>query len=361
MTVKDILHELEELAPTGLAMEWDNAGLQLGREDWSADKILLTLDVTPSVIAYAIRHSFDLIVSHHPLIFRPIKSITQSAILDLVQHQIAVISMHTNLDVVPQGVNSALAEALGLANTHLLSDETGAKWYHCSVTVPPSAADKLLNAIQNAGGGRIGCYDMCSTRHEIKGSFRPLEGSNPFLGKAGKYEQTDEIELEFMVDSFNLEAVKRAIKSAHPYEEPAVYFVETRNNNPAYGLGLAGELEKEVSLFEFAERVKTKLQAPFVQLWTAGSGKNYPVKKIGVCGGAGASLIKTASGQVDVLVTGDINYHTMLESALPLINAGHFYTEYPVLKKLHNLLKAKKIDSFVYPVRNHEIRNNLLI
>lgn len=358
MLVHEVQQLLNKLAPQGLASSWDNVGLQVGLPDWTADKVLLTLDVTPSVVSFAIKNKFDLIISHHPFIFRPLSSVTNPQIIDLTQNRVAVIAMHTNLDVVPQGVNYALAEALGLKVTELLSEETGSKWYHGSVTVPPLYLEPLAEAIHNAGAGRIGFYDRCSTRHEITGTFRPLEGSDPFLGNKGQSEKVDEIELEFMVDSFNLAAVKKAIAQTHPYETPAVYFVEVQNANPTYGLGLIGALNKELSLKAFAEKVKAKLKAPFVQLWTAGTKATEPVKTIAVCGGAGGSLISRAEGRADVFVTGDINYHAMLESKIPLINAGHFYTEYPVLEKLSKILKANKINTSIYPFNKHEVNQN---
>jgi len=361
MLVSEVLHLLNKLAPQGLAASWDNVGLQVGAPGWQADKILLTLDVTPSVVDYAISHSFNLIVSHHPFIFRPISSVTRADVLALVQAGIAVIAMHTNLDVVPEGVNYALAETLGLMVTGILSDETGSKWYHGSVTVPPLYLEKLAAAIHNAGAGRIGLYDKCSTRHDVTGTFEALQGSNPFIGNHGQYEKVDEVELEFMVDDFCLYAVKRAIAETHPYETPALYFTEVQNSNPTYGLGLIGELKKATALDVFAKQVKSKLKAPFIQLWTAGKDADIKVKQIAVCGGAGGSLINRAAAMADVFITGDINYHAMLESRIPIINAGHFHAEYPILPRLHKLLAQQDITSTIYPTSRHEVNNNLLI
>jgi len=361
MKTSDILNILNTLAPQGLASSWDNVGLQIGLADWQADKILLTLDVTPSVVQYAIKQKFNLIISHHPFIFRPIASVTRPDIVALTQHQVAVIAMHTNLDVVPNGVNHALAVVLGLKVTGALSEETGSKWYHGSVSVPPLYLEKLAGAIHEAGAGKIGLYDSCSTRHLITGTFRALEGSNPFLGKQGKYENVDEVELEFMVDSFYLQAVKQAITANHPYETPYVYFTEVENSNPAFGLGLVCVMDKAMPLTAFATQVKTKLKAPYVQLWTAGKLSSEKVKTIAICGGAGGSLINQAGSKADVFITGDINYHAMLESMIPLINAGHFYTEFPVLNKLRNILKEQNIKTSVYPIQKHDINQNLLI
>lgn len=361
MLVKEIIKTLESLAPRGLASSWDNVGLQVGLVDWQADRILLTLDVTPAVISYAIQEKYDLIISHHPFIFKPINAVTRPDILELIAHRIAVIAMHTNLDVVSGGVNTALAEALGLQKLTFLSHETGSSWFHGSVTVPESHLDNLAEAVQQAGAGRIGLYDRCSTRHAVTGTYRSLEGSTPYLGHTGSQETVVETELEFMVDSFHLNAVKQAIKAHHPYETPAVYFVQTENPNPGYGLGLIGELAAEMSLGDFTLAVKSSLHAPYVQLWTAGTDESLMVKKIAVCGGAGGSLISRATGQADVLVTGDINYHAMLDSRIPLVNAGHFYTEYPALKLLQSYLQDRQIEAAVFPMSEHEVMHNVLL
>lgn len=361
MLVSDIQKLLYSLAPTGLASSWDNVGLQVGLPGWKADNILLTLDVTPAVIEYAIKHKVDLIISHHPFIFRPISSATGSELIALIQSQIAVIAMHTNLDVVPSGVNYALSEALGLKVTGYLSFETGSKWYHGSVTVPPLYLDKLSDAIYSAGAGRIGSYERCSTRHNVEGTFRALLGSNPFIGTTGQCEKVDEVELEFMVDSFNLSAVKKAIAVTHPYETPAVYYMEVENANPTYGLGLVCELSEPQTLLQLSQSVKEKLKAPYLQLWTANKDASVKVSKIAICGGAGGSLINKAAALADVFITGDINYHAMLESKIPLINAGHFYTEYPVLNKLCTLLEEQSIKSSIFSMELHEVNNNKII
>jgi dinuclear metal center YbgI/SA1388 family protein len=335
--------------------------LQIGSPLWQADKILLTLDVTSTVIEYAISKQIELIISHHPLIFRPIHSVTRPDILQLTTHKIGVLTLHTNLDVVSGGVNTALAEVLGLQMTSWLSPETGSTWYHGSVTVPPLHLEKVSAALQAAGAGKIGLYDSCSTQHPVSGTFRALAGSLPYAGEPGKYEKVDEIELEFMVDSFHLQAVKQAIAKAHPYETPALFFVQTENPNPAYGLGIIGELSAGMTLTDFASFVKNQLSAPFVQLWTAGKEPGNLVKKIAICGGAGGSLIGKATGQADVLVTGDINYHAMLDSRIPLINAGHFFTEYPALAKLQTYLAAGSITAEIFPATQHEVNQNIMI
>ncbi len=360
MNIGELLNLLEKIAPRGLAYEWDNTGLQLGSHEWQADKVLLALEATPQAAEYALEHGFQVVICHHPLIFKPISQITNPLLLSLMENRIAVICLHTNLDLAPQGVNYALAEVLDIKVNGLLSQESGSKWYHGSLTVPAEYAERVTAAAHGAGAGRIGHYDHCGTRHKIEGTFRALERSNPFLGERGIVETVPELELEFMVDSFHLAAVKKAIVSAHPYETPAMYFIEVENSNPAYGLGLCGELEREIALGDFAHLVKEKLQTPAVQLWTAGKEEKTPIRRIALCGGSAATLIRQTKAVTDVFVTGELGYHSMLESSVPIVCAGHFHTEYPGLSKLAGYL-ADNIQVAVLPAKLHEINRKLRI
>jgi len=359
--VQDILAKLHDMAPPGLAMSWDNVGLLLGDTDWTVDKVLLTLDVTPTAVDKAIQSNADVIVSHHPLIFHPIKSITNPLHLALAEHKIAVICAHTNLDLAPNGVNFALAEKLSLRDLTYISRETGADWHHVSVYVPEDNVQAVQNAVTAAGAGRIGNYDQCATWHPVTGTFRSLSGSRPFMGSEGEIETVQEIELEFFVDSFYSKAVIQAMISAHPYEIPAYYIVPVKNASPTYGLGLTGTVDKPVSLKQFAVFVKDRLRAPAVRLWLSGSLETDVIRRVAVCGGSGNALISQVFGKADVYVTGDIDYHNMLESKIPIIDAGHFFTEYPVLEKLKETLADCDVQLNVFSPQEHEINRCLFV
>ncbi|PKN78664.1 MAG: Nif3-like dinuclear metal center hexameric protein [Candidatus Cloacimonetes bacterium HGW-Cloacimonetes-1] len=358
MKIFELLQELDRKAPLGLALSWDNCGLQIGSPQREIRQILISLDVTPSAVAKAIEIGADLIVSHHPLIFNAIKSITNPLYLELIEHRIAVISLHTNLDVADNGVNHALAAALDLIPISHLTHETGSTWYHLSVTCPPEAIAKVRSAAYAAGAGRIGTYTGCSTVHGVTGSFVPLEGSTPTVGEIGTEEVVLEQELEMMVDSFQLQAVVAAITHTHPYETPAVYYYPVANPNPAYGLGLICTPRQQMTLRELATDVKARLGTGSLRLWTAGMDVDMKITRIAICGGAGGSMIREATGQADVLITGDISYHGYLDSKIPLLDAGHFYTEYPVLKSLQEYFSGLSIASTVLPIEDHEFSRN---
>ena len=356
MLIKDLLNHIETFAPLALALDWDNVGLLLGDRAATVNKALVTLDVTPTAVDKAIERGCDLIVSHHPLIFRPLKSLTDPLLLKLAARGIAVICLHTNLDVAPYGVNHALADALGLQVTGRLSLETGNRWQHISVTVPPAKAEDVARAAFAAGAGRIGNYGSCSTRHPITGTFLPGQGAHPQLEQPDPQglSRVEEVELEFMADSLCLPQVLQAIRAAHPYETPALYHFPVANANPAYGLGLLGEFVPRLSLGEIRELVSDKLDCPAPRIWTAGLDLAAPVGTVAICGGSGGSLLNDAQRQAELFISGDLSYHSLLDSRIPLIDAGHFHTEYPVLGYLQKQLRSQGLEAVILPREEHE-------
>ncbi len=360
MLISELLKYLETFAPLSLAMDWDNVGLLIGDPSREITRALVTLDVTPNAVQKAVAMGADLILSHHPLIFRPLSKITDPLLLSLLENRIAVICLHTNLDVAPHGVNQALAEALGLESTEILSAEQGGKWYHLSVAAPVSHSGAIAAAAGDAGAGRIGNYARCSSQHEVTGAWTPLPGARPFIGSAESSATQTEIELEFMVDEAVLPAVLQAVQSAHPYETPLLYYFPVSNANPAYGLGLVGKFPETLDLLQIVDLVRQRLHCPQPKLWTAGRDPQSRAERIAVCGGAGSSILKQAARSADLVITGDIGYHHLLESAIPIIDAGHFYTEYPVLNYLQVLLEKHGLLCEVMPMPEHEYSRNLV-
>ena len=360
-TVSNIVSHLHKIANPGLAYDWDNVGLQIGNPDQEVEKILLTLDVTNNAVEKAINEKADLIISHHPIIYKPIKKITNSLYLRLIQNNISVYCAHTNLDVVKKGVNFPLAEKLGLNNLEFLSAETGAKLYHVAVYVPQDSMIEVAKAIFKAGAGTIDNYKNCLNDYEVSGQFKPMEGSNPILGEQDKLEKVVERKLEFFVDSFKLQKVISAMKKAHPYETPAyaVYPQERQSEN--YGLGLIGNLKNKLTLRNFAEKVKKNLGAPFVKLWLADKKQESLIQKVAICGGSGSSLLSQVYERADVFVSSGFNYHTLLDSKIPLIDAGHFYTENPVLENLKKMLSDFDVEIIELKVDEHEIKKEIIV
>lgn len=357
MKIHELIHIIERHAPRGAALQWDNVGLQLGDANQEITRVLLALDVTPAAVEYAISTGCNCIVSHHPLIFKPIKSITHPLYLKLIQHGIVVYSAHTNLDVAQGGVNHALAQRLGLQNLQFLTSESGVSTYHMVVYVPQDAAMDIARVVIAAGAGRIGHYSDCLNSSFVDGQYRPLVGSTPFLGKTDELERVVEQKLEFFVDSTALNTVITAMKQIHPYETPVYAVYPQQQPSENFGLGLVGVLAKPQPLSAFADAVKAALDAPMVQCWSGAKDENTVIRKVAVCGGSGSSVLRSATAKADVLVTGELTYHHILDSRLPLILGGHFYTEQPVLSTLEKLFVSYGVALEIFDAGQHEIQH----
>ncbi len=355
--VSDLVGYLNNIADPSLAFEWDNVGFQVGNANLEVKKVLLTLDVTKNAINKAIKENVQMIISHHPLIFKPIKKITNPLYLKLIKNNIAVYCAHTNLDVIKKGVNFAFAEKLNLSNLEFLSNESGTQIYQLAIYVPENSLEKVATAAFKVGAGKIGNYEECLNEYDVKGQFKPISGSKPTIGKHNEIEKVNEKKLEIFVDSHKLNRVISAIKKAHPYETPAYAVYSQTKQSENYGLGLIGELTEEMTLKELAEFVKHQLKAPFVKLWKAGKPSSEKVKKIAICGGSGTSLLSQTYGRADVFVSADFTYHTILDSRIPLIDAGHFYTENPVLENLKEMLAKFEVKIIELTAAEHEIRD----
>lgn len=360
MKIKHLLSHLNTLAPFALAMSWDNCGLQIGDPETEIGKVLLSLDVTDEIVDMAIAVGADVILAHHPLIFTAQKSISKPIYFKIIKAGISVVAMHTNLDVVSGGVNYCLADTLGLKHLEQLSPESGNTWHQLCVISPLEASDILREAICKEGAGIIGNYDNCSVVYEIKGTFRPLLNANPHTGDIQKLHIGTEEKLEFMVDAMYLPKVLRRIKEVHPYETPLLYHYPVANPNPAYGLGLIGEWDKPMSLQEIHCLVKSTLHSPICKLYLAGKAASYIPKRIAICGGAGSSIISSASSKADLLISGDIGYHAYLDSPIPIIDAGHLYTEYPVLQALAKSLDELELQTHVCPLEEQTFAKNII-
>ncbi|HVN49113.1 MAG TPA: Nif3-like dinuclear metal center hexameric protein [Bacteroidota bacterium] len=338
MQIADIITTIETWAPKWAAWEKDNVGLQVGDPQQPVTRVLVALDVTESVIEEAIAKKVELIVSHHPLLFRPPATITTQhpvgkLILTLAEHHIAVYSSHTNLDSANGGVSFSLAQVLGLHNVRFLSPlrETLAK---IVVFVPEGHVERVRKSMANAGAGMIGEYDECSFAMTGKGSFRGSESSKPFLGKAGQGELTEEVRLEMLAPRARVDAIVHAMKEVHPYEEVAYDVYPLSNSNPNFGMGAVGEISKPQSLPQFLSHLKRRLNLKAVKYSGTTSKK---IQRVAVCGGAGNELLQDAihSG-AQVFITADVRYHTF-QSALNqivLVDAGHYETEQVVIKPL---------------------------
>ncbi len=324
-----VIGYMEQLAPKHLAEEWDNVGLQLGSLQKEISGVLVALDVNDAIVDEAIAKGCNLIIAHHAIIFRPIKGIQTDTPMGklyekLIKNDIAVYISHTNLDVAEGGMNDWMAEALGIENGAPIKDIHTEQLSKLVVFVPKDHHQKVLDAILNAGAGWIGNYSHCSFNIEGYGTFVPREGSDPFIGEAGKMERAEEIRIETIVPLSIRNKVVQAMLKAHPYEEVAYDLYSMDLKGRSLGLGRVGKLKEPTTLGEFIETVKSGLKVDHLRVV---GDLNRPVRKAAVMGGSGAKYYNSAIFKgADVLVTGDVDYHTAQDAFLAgiaLIDPGH--------------------------------------
>lgn len=336
-TIREIARALETWAPRASAQSYDNVGLQVGDPDVVVRRALIALDMTPAVLAEARTRRVDLIITHHPLIFRPLRTVTAddlvgSLALRLAEARIALYSIHTNLDAAHDGVSFGLAEHLGLSDIRFL-DHAGEQLLKLATYVPKAHAEQVRDALAEAGTGRIGNYEACAFLTEGTSYFRPKDATSPFIGQAGgDLEAVPEVKLEVLLARWDLGRVLRALEAAHPYEEVAydVYRVEQAHSR--IGLGAIGHLDPAEPLSVFLDRVATRLNA--ASLKYVGD-LSQPIQKVAVCGGSGSDYTRTAlRAGADAYVTADITYHRFFEvlntegvPEMAVIDAGHYETE----------------------------------
>jgi dinuclear metal center YbgI/SA1388 family protein len=351
MTGKEIIKYLEDWAPKGIAWEKDNVGLQVGNPDLKIKNILLSLDINDEVIKYAIKENSNFIISHHPLLFHPLKSLDFSGsknakLIELmIKNNITLYSAHTNLDFTKHGVSYQLAKKLSLKNIRFLKNLTGNQ-FKLAVFVPISFIEKVAGAIHQAGGGIIGDYSHCSFRTPGVGTFKGSEVSKPAIGNKDQVESVEEVKLEVIIDKWKLSQVLNAMKNSHPYEEIAYDIFSLENKNVNYGIGATGELIEPMEVSQFLVFVSSKLRSKGLRFT---KGKKKKIKFVAVCGGSCGELVDDAVKQnADAFVTADLKYHTFqdAEEKILLIDAGHFETEAPILdeikKQLETLLNGNK-------------------
>lgn len=341
----DIIGLLNRLCPPDLAEDWDNVGLQVGDPAAKIDKILVCLDAEEIAIQEANNQGAQLVISHHPLIFKPIKRLSPTdtagrVLFQAIKQDIAVVSAHTNLDRAADGLNDWLAERLGVQEAlPLESPETG-HFFKLVVYVPFGHEVEVRDAILATGAGHIGSYDHVSFSSQGVGTFRGDEGTQPFIGTPGTIESTEEVRLEMIVPEPHInKAVVRMLK-AHPYEEVAYDLIPLANSRADVGLGRVGLLEEAVSLKQFAEQVKAALRLSSLKIV---GDLEQKIGRVAVCGGTGMSLFSAAVRHgADCLVTADVKFHEAQRAraeGIALIDAGHFATEQIMVKELSRRLR----------------------
>ncbi|MFD0715104.1 Nif3-like dinuclear metal center hexameric protein [Paenibacillus sp. GCM10027626] len=326
-----VIQFMEQFAPKHYAVENDKIGLQLGTLQKEVRKVLIALDVTEEVVDEAIFVGAQLIIAHHAIIYRPLAKLDTSTPAGklyekLIKNDIAVYISHTNLDVTAGGMNDWMADLLGIneQGRDCLEAVHSDQLYKLVVYVPETHADQVLQALWRAGAGEIGNYSHCSFTSDGTGTFLPGEHTDPYIGKQGKLERVAEKRIEIIVpDSIRRKAVQAMIK-AHPYEEAAYDLFPVDVKGPSLGLGRVGKLGEPVSLTAMVERVKQAFDVPYVRVV---GDPDRVIRKAAVLGGSGARYLKYAQfAGADVLITGDIDYHTAhdaIAAGVALIDPGH--------------------------------------
>lgn len=352
MKIKDVISILESEAPSSYQESYDNSGLIVGNPTTELTGVLVSLDCTEAVVAEAIEKGCNLIVSHHPIVFKGLKRLNgknyvERTVMDAIRNDIALYAIHTNLDHVFTGVNAKICEKLGVKNYSVLAPKGGELLQLVSYA-PLAAADAIKDALYAAGAGRVGAYSECSFAVAGAGSFKAEDGASPYVGEKGLRHIEKEERIELILPRHKESQVIKALKKAHPYEEVAYYITELKNKHQYVGAGMVGELEKEMDEMEFLHFLKTQMKTDCIR-HTSLPGRK--IKKVAVCGGAGSFLLNHAKASgADIFITGDFKYHEFFDAEDELIIAdiGHYESEQFTNELLIELLKEKNVKFAVY-------------
>jgi len=353
MKIKAVIDYLASVAPPSYQESYDNAGLIVGDKQAEVTGVLIALDTTEPVLDEAIEKGCNLIVAHHPIVFGGLKRFTganyvERVIIKAIKNNIAIYVAHTNLDnVYDHGVNAKIAEKLGLVNTKILAPKKQLL-KKLFVFAPLDAAEKVKNALFDAGAGEIGNYSACSFVVEGTGSFKANEAANPTLGKKSERHLEQEEKIEVIFPAYLQGAIIRALLAAHPYEEVAYDIIALDNAYAKVGAGMIGELETPVDSLTFLQGVKQQMKTDCVRYTTICKPQ---IKKVAVCGGAGSFLLRNAIGAgADVFITADYKYHQFFdaENRIIIADIGHYESEQFTIELFYELLTQKFLNFTVY-------------
>lgn len=343
--IKDVTRYLEAWAPLSYQEAYDNSGLLTG--DFSAEVkgILVTLDCTEGVVEEAIQRGCNLIVAHHPILFKGLKKLTggnyvERTIIKAIKHDVAIYAIHTNLDNIQTGVNKKICEKIGLKNVKVLVPK--ADTLNKLLTfIPKENAQDVTAALYAAGAGQIGDYKNCSFQVQGLGTFMPTEGTNPHIGEHNKQTFVEETRVEMIFPGHLKRQILEALRKSHPYEEVAYYIFPIVNENQDVGSGMVGELESPMEPLEFLKSLKYKMNLNIVRYTVLPSKK---VQKIAVCGGSGSFLLpKAIQAGADFFITADFKYHEFFDAdgKITIADIGHYESEVFTKELLVDVLMKK--------------------
>ncbi|MCK9424110.1 MAG: Nif3-like dinuclear metal center hexameric protein [Bacteroidales bacterium] len=345
MKIKDVIEYLESVAPLSYQEDYDNAGLITGDPDWELKRTLLCLDLTEAVMAEAVIKGCNLIISHHPFIFKGIKKLTPGTpetniLTKSITTHTAIYAIHTNLDNSLEGLNAFVMKALGISEYRVLRPFTG-KLSKLVTFCPVDHAENVRNALFQAGAGHIGNYDQCSFNLQGTGTFRAYGKASPFVGEKNRIHQEPEIRIEVIFQNYLENEIISSLLKSHPYEEVAYDLYPLANSYTKAGAGLIGELAHPMKESGFLDLVKERLQIPYLRHSKL---RGSPVRKVALCTGSGSFLIPDASkAGAHIFLTGDLKYHDFFLSSdqLVLADIGHYESEKGVKEWLFAVLIEK--------------------
>lgn len=344
MKIREIVNALERFAPLPLQDDYDNSGLQIGLTETEATGALLCLDVNEDVVQEALELGCNLIVSHHPLIFSPLKSITgknyiERCVIKAIKNDISIYSAHTSLDNAPYGVSYKMATILGLKSINVLAPKEGAL-IKLVVYVPNSYADRVREVLFESGCGHVGYYDRCSFNAQGIGTFRAEKGSEPYIGQIGESVSQPETRIETVFPLHLKEKVLKALLAVHPYQEPAYDLISLKNGWENAGCGVIGNLPLALSERDFLRKILNLFGAVVLK---HNEFRQKNVVRVALCGGSGAFLIDEAiKSKADAFVTGEIGYHRLFghRDTIFLVETGHYESEQFTVDLLKEILKS---------------------
>ncbi|MCT4561776.1 MAG: Nif3-like dinuclear metal center hexameric protein [Crocinitomicaceae bacterium] len=345
MRIKDITTYLESLAPSSTQESYDNSGLIVGDPQKEVTGALISLDCTEEVVEEAIQKGVNLIISHHPIVFRGLKRFNGSnyverTVIKAIRNDISLYAIHTNLDHYIHGVNREIVNRLNLENVQVLQPSKE-QLIKLITYVPTAHKENVLNALFEAGAGHVGNYSECSFGSEGEGTFRGNEESQPFVGEKNQRHAEKEIRIETILPKFAKGRVLKALFTAHPYEEVAYDLVPLLNDWSEVGSGMIGELALPMEEMEFLQKVKSTFNCGAIRYTQL---KNKPVKKVAVCGGAGGFLQNAAKAKgADIFITADYKYHEFFdaEGEIVIADIGHYESEQFTTNLLADIITKK--------------------
>ncbi|MGE0090270.1 MAG: Nif3-like dinuclear metal center hexameric protein [Bacteroidales bacterium] len=349
MTIKEIATYLESIAPLALQENYDNSGLIIGDPETEVSGMLITIDAIEDVVDEAIKLGVNLIIAHHPIIFSGLKKLIgknyiERTIIKAIKNEIAIYAIHTNIDNLSDGVNSKIAEKLGLINTKVLEPGKN-QLIKLVYFVPKDFVEVTRSSVFEAGAGHIGKYDMCSFNSSGNGTFRAGEDTHPFVGKKDELHIEEEMRVEVILPTYLLKNVVNSLIKSHPYEEVAYDVYPLNNDFSGVGSGVIGDLKTEVSEMDFLKKLKETFMANGIKYTNL---LNKQIKRVAVCGGSGSFLLQQAIKQrADIFISSDFKYHQFFdaENKIVIADIGHFESEQFTKELIYELL-IKKFPKF---------------